>query len=178
MKFLKVLGGIIVVLVVLIIIGGFVLPSEQSVSRSTVIDADQAEIFALVSDYREFNRWSPWAARDPETKYTYGGPDAAVGSTLSWDSEDPNVGRGQQEIVAMEQGTMVRNKLTFDGFDQASYATMTLEPAGNGTRVTWEFEANLDSFLGRYMGLMMDDWVGADYEDGLARLKAVVESDS
>jgi hypothetical protein len=29
--------------------------------------------------------------------------------------------------------------------------------------------------VGRWMGLMMDRWVGADYERGLANLKALVE---
>jgi hypothetical protein len=29
--------------------------------------------------------------------------------------------------------------------------------------------------LGGYFAKMMDGWVGADYEDGLARLKEVVE---
>ena len=28
---------------------------------------------------------------------------------------------------------------------------------------------------GRWLGLMMDNWVGADYERGLSNLKALVE---
>eukprot|EP01023_Acetabularia_acetabulum_P038207 TRINITY_DN36513_c1_g1_i1.p2 TRINITY_DN36513_c1_g1~~TRINITY_DN36513_c1_g1_i1.p2 ORF type:complete len:157 (-),score=35.49 TRINITY_DN36513_c1_g1_i1:16-486(-) len=32
--------------------------------------------------------------------------------------------------------------------------------------------------MGRWMGLMMDRWVGADYEQGLQNLKAVVEQQS
>ena len=30
--------------------------------------------------------------------------------------------------------------------------------------------------VGRYMGLMMDEWVGADYERGLERLKELAET--
>ncbi len=177
MRILGVVLGIVVVIAAAVVVGGFLLPSEQFVSRSVVVEADQAEVFALVNDYRQFNRWSPWAAKDPDTKYEFSGPDSGVGAKMSWQSEDPNVGSGSQEIIEVEPGSRVRTRLTFEGFDSASYASFKLEPADTGTRVTWEFEANLDSLIGRYMGLMMDKWVGADYEQGLARLKEIAEAD-
>ena len=111
MKFVKILLGIFVTLAVLFVIGGMLLPTEQHVERSVVVKADPAKVFSLVNDFREFNKWSPWAAYDPE-----------------------------------------------------------------GTRLTWSFDANLDSMVGRYMGLMMDKWVGSDYEGGLARLKELAET--
>ena len=177
MKILRVLLGIVAALAAVIVVGGFLLPTEQFVSRSVVVAADREDVYALVNDYRQFNRWSPWAAKDPDTTYEFSGPDAGVGAKMSWRSEDPNVGNGMQEIVEAEPGSRVRTRLTFEGFDSASYATFRLEPVDGGTRVTWEFEANLDSFVGRYMGLMMDSWVGADYEQGLANLKEIAETD-
>lgn len=175
MKVLKIVLGIIAVLVVAFIIGGMLLPSGQYVERSTVVNADPANVFVLVSDYREFNKWSPWAAYDAEARYEYSGPIAGVGAKMAWFSEHPNVGNGVQETVEFQAGTMVKNRLSFDGFDTPSYATFTLESVDGGTRVTWSFDANLDTFLGRYMGLMMDKWVGGDYERGLAHLKALAE---
>ena len=175
MKILKIVLGIVVVLVVAFVFGGMLLPSGQYVERSAAINADPAKVFALVSDYREFNKWSPWAALDPDAEYEFSGPPTGVGSKMVWRSEHPNVGNGEQEIVEIQPGTMVRSKLTFDGFDTPSYATFTLAPTANGTDVTWAFDANMDTMLGRYMGLMMDNWVGADYERGLARLKDLAE---
>ncbi len=175
MKILKVVLGIVVALVVAFVIGGMLLPSGQYVERSAVINANPAKVFALVSDYREFNKWSPWAALDPEAEYEFSGPPTGVGSKMVWRSEHPNVGNGEQEIVDIQPGTMVRSKLTFEGFDTPSFATFTLVPAPNGTDVIWAFDANMDTMLGRYMGLMMDSWVGADYERGLARLKELAE---
>ena len=177
MKFIKVLLGIIVALAVLLVIGSMLLPSEQHVERSVVIKADPAKVFLLVNDFREFNKWSPWATYDPEgTRYEFSGPPAGVGSKMSWSSEHPNVGSGAQEIVDSQPNAMVKSKLTFEGFDTPSYATFTLEPADGGTRLTWSFDANLDTMIGRYMGLMMDKWVGEDYERGLARLKELAET--
>jgi ribosome-associated toxin RatA of RatAB toxin-antitoxin module len=42
------------------------LPSEQHVERSIIVNADPAEVFSLVNDYREFNKWSPWAMAGPD----------------------------------------------------------------------------------------------------------------
>ena len=177
MKFLKILLGIIVVLALVVIAGSFVLPSEQHVERSIVVNADQADVFPMLNDYRKFNEWSPWATIDPDgTEYVFSGPDTGVGAKVSWRSEHPNVGNGEQEIVEAELNTMVKSRLTFEGFEEPSYATFMLEPADGGTRVTWSFDANLAGIIGPWMGLMMDNWVGADYERGLERLKEQVES--
>jgi hypothetical protein len=175
MKFIKILLGVVVVLVVTFLIGGLLLPSGQYVERSTVVRADQAEVFSLVSDYSQFNQWSPWAEYDPQAEYEFSGPAIGVGSTMSWSSEHPNVGNGTQKIVEIQPDTMVRSKLVFDGFDTPTYATFQLKSADGGTHVTWSFDSNMDTMLGRYMGLMMDQWVGADYERGLARLKELAE---
>ena len=43
-------------------------------------------------------------------------------------------------------------------------------------KVTWGLTGTTPVLLGGYFARMMDDWVGADYEDGLARLKEVVEA--
>ena len=122
MKVLKVLLGVIAVLVVAFIIGGMLLPSGQYVERSAFVEAEQAEVFALVSDFREFNKWSPWAEYDPDTQYDYSGPATGVGAKVTWRSEHPNVGNGEQETVEYQPNSMVKNKLTFDGFDTPSYA--------------------------------------------------------
>ncbi len=177
MKFVKILLGSVVALAVLLAIGSLLLPSGQHVERSVVVNADPAEVFPLLNDYREFNKWSPWATYDPEgTRYEFDGPATGVGAKMRWTSEHPNVGNGAQEIVDSQPNTMLKSRLTFEGFDTPSFATFTLVPTAGGTRVTWSFDANLDSMVGRYMGLMMDKWVGGDYEAGLARLKALAET--
>ena len=177
MKLVKILLGVIVALALLFVIGGMLLPSEQHVERSVVLKAEPARVFSLVNDFREFNKWSPWAAYDPEgTRYEFSGPATGVGSKMSWSSEHPNVGSGTQEIVDSQPNTMVKSKLMFEGFDTPAYASFIIEPADGGTRLTWTFDSKLDNMVGRYMGLMMDEWVGGDYERGLASLKELAET--
>ncbi len=176
MKKLKVVLGIVVALLAaLFLIGGMLLPTGQYVERSAVIDAEPERVFALVSDYREFNRWSPWAALDPDAEYEFKGPPASVGSRMIWRSDHPDFGNGEQEVIEIQPGVMVRSRLTHERFDTPSYATFTVVPTPNGTRVTWAFDANMDSMLGPYMGLLVEDWVGAYYERGLASLKELAE---
>lgn len=175
MKIVKIVLGVIVVLVVALLLGSMLLPSGQYVERSAIVKADQAEVFSLVSDYRLFNKWSPWAEYDSKAVYEFSGPATGVGSTMSWRSEHANVGNGTQEIVEIQPHTMVKSKLIFDGFDTPTYATFELKPTDGGTHVTWSFDSNMDTILGRYMGLMMDKWVGTDYERGLARLQELAE---
>ena len=59
------------------------------------------------------------------------------------------------------------------GLAEASY---DLSQEGDITTITWGLKADMGAgAMGRWMGLMMDDWVGADYERGLSNLKALIE---
>ncbi len=176
----KILGGIVAIIVIIFALG-FVLPDKVHVEREAVIDAPQEEVFALISDFKSWNSWSPWAAKDPDTKYTYSG--SGVGHKMVWESDDPNVGNGSQVITAFEAPSLVVTHLEFDGMGGAD-ASFTLSPVeGGGTKVVWAFHTAMrDGFpvymkpMGAYMGFFMDGWVGKDYEQGLANLKRVAEA--
>lgn len=185
MDILMWIAGIVVALVVAVTIIGYLMPQNIKVSRSAVIDAPAERIFGLISNYNEFNRWSPWAEKDPNTAYEYGGEAGQAGHRMSWKSEHKHVGNGAQEIIIAEAPSRLRVKLDFEK-QGAAEAQFDLKPASaGGTEITWVLDADMDASgkllgfipMGRLMGPMMDKWVGADYEAGLARLKAVAESD-
>lgn len=165
----------VLVLVLILVAVGFVLPGSVHIERSVVIDAPPAQVFPYVSDFERFNEWSPWARRDPNTRYTFNRT-SGVGARMEWSSEDPDVGSGSQEYTEVRDNEFVKVALDFGDMGQAN-ATHQLTPAEGGTRVTWGFDSEFgNNLIFRYFGLMMDRWVGADYEQGLANLKAVVES--
>ena len=90
-------------------------------------------------------------------------------------SDHQQVGSGSQEIVASVENAAVTTELDFGEMGGAR-ATWDLEETDGTTRVTWGFVANMGNGpVGRWMGLMMDKWVGGDYETGLTNLKALVE---
>lgn len=176
MKILRKLLLGLVVLVALFVAIGFFLPRQVTVERTTAIDAPAATVYTLVNSYTRFNDWSPWAARDPDTQYTYTGPRSGVGAAMAWHSENPDVGSGKQEIIESVAYEQVVTQLDFDGMGTA-LASFWLKPLEQGTQVTWRFETDFgNDLIGRWMGLMFERWIGADYEQGLANLKALAES--
>ncbi|MDH4167523.1 MAG: SRPBCC family protein [Gammaproteobacteria bacterium] len=176
MKILKGLFFSILALVALFFLIALFLPQAAHLDRSMSTTASPETVYGLVDGFKRFNEWSPWANIDPATKYTYSGPETGVGARMEWASDNPDVGNGSQEVIAVEPGRRVTSKLDF-GMDNPTTATISLVPEGTGTRVTWTLDTDLSgSLLGRYFGLALDHMVGPDYEQGLARLKAVAES--
>ena len=103
----------LVTLIVLIVVIGFLLPRQVHVERSIVINAPQAQLFEALNSFKRFNEFSPWAALDPNTQYTYEGPESGVGAKMSWVSNDPDLGSGTNEIVESRAPDLIRTKTQF-----------------------------------------------------------------
>ena len=173
------------------IVGGFLLPSEYHVERSVVVERPASVIFALLNSYKSFNQWSPWAARDPEAQFVFSGPESGPGAKLSWKGDPRTVGQGWQEIIRVEPNNRIEMYLDFGEQGIArSYYTINELPAvetSTGSRfqteVSWGFDTNVSegkgvfgTLMGKYFGLFLDEWVGADYQQGLNAFKQFVET--
>lgn len=175
MKFIKYALLSLLGLMVLFGVIGLFLPSSQHVERRITIDAPASAIFPYLNDFRKFIEWSPWAALDPNTRYTFSGTDSGTGAVMQWSSEHEHVGNGSQKIVESRADEFVRTELDF-GFGAPAAASFSLSESDGRTTVTWAFDAYMGNTISRYFGLMMDSWVGPAYEQGLADLKALVET--
>ncbi|MCI2399439.1 SRPBCC family protein [Aliiroseovarius subalbicans] len=171
----KVLAGFAVVAAALLLFG-FALPRHVVVERETRIEASAYRVFPHLKSMQAMAAWSPWLDRDPDVVVTYEGPEDGVGNRMTWASEHPQVGHGSQEIVSSLENTMVETALDF-GPQGTAEAWLALEREEGGTIVTWGFITDLGrNPISRWKGLMFDRWIGADYELGLERLKALVET--
>jgi len=173
MRALKVTVLALLGLVVVVVGIGAFLPKDFRVERSIEIDAAPGVVFDQVNSLQSWSAWSPWIARDPSIKNEFTGPEAGVGATVTWTSEES--GDGTQTITLSERPTRIEMKLDFGEMGQPN-ADWTFAPTGDGVRVVWGLSGTAAGPLGGYFAKMMDGWVGADYEDGLARLKKVAES--
>jgi uncharacterized protein YndB with AHSA1/START domain len=171
---LKWLFYLIAAIAIIIVGGSFLLPAQAVVTRSIEIAAPPDKVFAIVGDLRRFNEYSPWADLDPNIKYTFEGPESGVGQKMNWTSENTDVGSGSQTITKSEPPNFVELQLDF-GMRGKPMATWDLVPSTTGTKATWSFKSDLDGIPAKWFGLMFDRWIGADYEKGLAKLKAVAE---
>ena len=111
---------------------GLLLPDAVGLSRTIEIAAPPEKIFPLVNDLRAFQRWSPW--QSPGLAVAYSGTSSGVGARMSW-SQDGGGMAGSQEIAESDPPRRVVYALSFGPGTEAQ-ATLDLEPAAGGTRVT------------------------------------------
>ncbi|MDO9451378.1 MAG: SRPBCC family protein [Stagnimonas sp.] len=176
MKILKTLFYGVIGLVAALAVIGLALPREVRIEREIVIAAPPATVFTYLNGWQNFNAWSPWAALDPNTKYTYEGPLTGVGAKQSWSSEMHSVGSGSQQITAVEPDQSITIQLMLP--DMApSVVTQVLTPQDEGTKVVWAMEADMGlNPLNRWFGLLLPKFIGPDYEKGLAKMKPLIEA--
>ena len=169
--------AIAVAAVILAVLGLAATRSDEfRIERTALIKASPERIYPLISDFREWPRWSPWERVDPAMKRALSGAPSGVGAVYAWDG-DRNVGNGRMEIVEATPPSRVAVKLDFETpFEGHNTAEFSLRPAGDATSVTWAMYGR-QGFMGRLFGLFMnmDRMVGGQFEKGLADLKAHTE---
>ncbi len=175
---LKGLFYTIIGLTLAFLIVGYLLPQQRLVERSIVISAPVAEVYQQINSPKSFNQWSPWAKLDPNMQFNYVGPESGKGSSMTWFSANEAVGSGSWMITDVIENEHLAIDLEFTGQGKSA-SSFDLKPEGVGTQVTWGFvmDAGMNP-MHRWFGLMMDSWVGADYEKGLSDLKILMESDN
>jgi Polyketide cyclase / dehydrase and lipid transport len=180
MSILKKLGVVLLVGMLLFIIIGMFLPAKRHFSRSIIINTPIDTIFKEVNSLKNWKSWSPWQGIDPKATVLYGGPEAGVGCSMSWNSENPQVGKGIQEIIVSEPDQQIVINLSFAGWDGTAttgWQFSEQEEGTNNTQVTWTYDSdNKGKFLSKYMDLMIYPKLGKNYEQGLKNLKVHVES--
>ena len=173
----KVLLGLGILLLLLILVS-FFLPSEAFVERSIYIRAPRSVVFAEVSNLRRFNNWSAWYKRDTIAKYTYAGPEAGgEGSEINWDGE---VFKQGKMIVTrtVPYDSVVTDIYYGEDLNLAASADFYLSSIGSdSTELLWTFRSPLGmNPWNRYMGLMMAYFIGPSYEASLQSLKTLLET--
>ncbi len=180
MRALKTILIILLALVAILVILGLMGPNDYRVERSAVINGTPDKIYPWVSSLTRMKDWGPWQAMDKDQVGSMEGTDGTVGAIWKWEGD--TVGKGMQEITALEPGKSVRTKLTFSVpviGDMVSTATMDLEPKGDSTRVIWGMEGE-NGFWGKLMSKFSDReaMLGPMFETGLANLKGMVEAEA
>jgi hypothetical protein len=115
---------------------------------------------------------------DPNSKKTHKGLDGTVGFVYGWESENKNVGQGEQEIIAIKEGERVDFELRFiKPFENKSNAAITTEPVGAGqTKVKWYFMGER-GYIMKLMHLLLrlEKILGTDMVISLNTMKGVME---
>lgn len=179
--FVNVLIGAAAVVALAVI--GFVIvaalqPADFRISRQATIAAPPAAIFPHVNDLSKWQAWSPWENLDPNLKRTYDGPASGAGASYAWVGNS-QVGEGRMTITESQTNKLVQIRLEFvKPFQATNQSEFIFAPSGGQTAVTWSMTGK-HTFMGKAMCLVMnmDKLIGKNFEDGLAKLKAVAEGE-
>jgi hypothetical protein len=175
--FKKIAIGIASLIALLLIVASFQ-PADFSISRAVTIDAPPAKIFGHINDVKLYQAWNPFAKMDPNMAMTYSGPSAGLGAAASWDSH-ANAGAGTMTVTTSEAPSHVIMRLDFTkpmtSTDQAEF---TLQPLGKSTLVTWTMSGKNNLIAKTFhIFVNMDKMLGGYFEQGLASLKTIVETE-
>lgn len=166
----------IVVIIAAVLAYAATKPSEMHVERSAVINAPAPKVFALINDFREWPKWSPWEDIDPQMKKTLSGSASGPGAVYEWQGNS-DVGKGRMEITGASEPSSVTIKLDFlEPYEGHDITVFTLTPTGDQTNVRWTMDGP-SPYVMKVMSVFMnmDKMIGGDFEKGLGRLKAAAE---
>lgn len=166
----------VLVIAALVVMYANTKPNTFRIERSIVINAPAAKVFALLPDFREWAKWSPWEDLDPTMTKKHEGPTGNSGPSYSWDGNN-KVGSGRMELLEAVEAKRVKIKLDFfRPFKAQNLTEITLMETGDKTQVNWVM-TGASPLVSKIMGLFMDidKMVGKDFEKGLNKLKALTE---
>ncbi|MCB9235529.1 MAG: SRPBCC family protein [Bacteroidia bacterium] len=181
MKILKKVLIAIVILIAIPLVVGLFLKKDYEVEREVTINQARMEVFAYIKMLKNQDNYSKWAKMDPNMKKTYTGKDGTVGFVSAWDSENEDVGQGEQEIKKITEGERLDFELRFiRPFESTEQCFMSTEDAGeNQTKVKWGFKGHVDYPMNIMMAFMdFEKMIGDDLSTGLQNLKEILENNS
>jgi len=168
----------VVSLVALILIIAMLTKKDYGVIREVIISKPKSVVFEYVKLLQNQDNFSVWANKDPEMKKDFRGTDGTVGYVSSWESQMKDVGKGEQEIKKIVDGERIDYELRFiKPFASTSFAYITFEGISETqTKVAWGFTGKMNYPMNLLLLTMdMEGMIGKDFQDGLNKLKAILE---
>lgn len=178
MKFLKKVLIVLVVLIAIPLVAALFLKKDYGVEREVVIAKPKAEVFNYVKYLKNQDDFSKWGSMDPDMKKSYTGTDGTVGFIAAWESDNEDVGSGEQEIKKIVEGERIDYELRFkEPFESVSQAFLTTESVETGqTKVKWGFNGHMDYPMNLMLVFMdFETMIGNDFDTGLTTLKGILE---
>jgi len=173
MKALKIIGIILLILVALFLVVALFLPSKTYMEESIVINKPASLVFKQVNNFKNWEPWSPFQAADPEMVNTYEGPEQGMDATMRWTSIKN--GDGYMTIIESVPYEKVISTIDF-GMPGATNIFLLKEENG-ATKVTWGVNIPKLAYpMERYIGLLMPKMMGIMFNQGLVKMKEIVEA--
>ena len=172
---IKIIAAVVVLLIAAVLIFAATRPDTFRVQRATSIKAPPQKIAAVLSDFHDWQAWSPWEKMDPAMQRSYSGAAKGKGAVYSWEG-NKDVGQGRMEITEATPTRVAMDLVFVKPFAAHNKVVFTLAPKGDATEVSWDMQGPLP-YVAKLVHLFldMDGMVGKQFETGLANLKSLTE---
>ncbi|MCJ8166299.1 SRPBCC family protein [Pontibacter sp. E15-1] len=155
-----------------------VLPTQMDVEERLVLEASPEEVYALLENPTQWERWSPVNKQaDPSMIRLYGGPMAGAGARMQWSGD--RVGNGElliTESLRPAQLAYLQHEHKNAGSIQGA---ITLAPVPGGTQVVWRQQAVVGQYpWGRVQGLLLQRRKQEEAQKGLQNLQTLLVDSS
>lgn len=153
-------------------------PDVFRVERSLLIQAPAERLLPYLEDFHRWSAWSPYEKLDPAMQRRYSGAERGPGASYAWESQG-KAGVGRMTILASQPEELKIDLEFIKPFPARNLALFTLRPEAGGIRLSWSMQGP-NPYIAKVMQVFfnMDRMVGADFEAGLASLKALAESET
>ncbi len=179
MKFLRLLLFFFLLAIALFLIVTAFLPKTYNVSKEYTILAPVDTVYKNIADYQNWDAWSPWSRMDSTAVYSYSTPSSGIGSFMAWKSgQKEGVGVGRMTTTSAIVNQELLYTLQFEEpYKTESQGGFYLEGNERETRVKWFDQGEAKWPMGRVFGVMMESFIGTDFEHGLHYLDSVCMED-
>ena len=154
------------------------LPTQLEVQQSIVLNAAPEEVFTLLDNPTEWQKWSVLNKQaDPSIIHLYGGPMYGPGARMQWSGD--RAGNGQvvfTESISPQQLTYLQSE---ESDTNKLEGTFTLQPVEGGTQVVWRQQAPVGEYpWQRVKGVLQQYKKQEEAAQGLLGLKTLLQHSS
>ena len=169
---------IFTVIAVLLLIGLFI-KKDYEISRSITINRPQIDVFNYLKYIKNQKNYHTLNLMDPDMRLSYNGKDAMSGFISTWESENKDLGIGEQVILNIDDSiasieTELRFHKPYSGKAKSIMKCMAISK--NESVVTWTFKSK----IAYPMNLILyftntNDSIAKDLDIGLKSLRDLLE---
>ncbi len=171
-KIILLIGAVLL----LIMLGGFLLPSSFSAKRSVTVQAPPEAVYDTLLRIQTWPQWHFWLQQaDTDSKgITFGDTLNGKGASVA-----SSKGKSSSTSIRIVSTQPMRKKINVNMTISGRFtlqSKISLEPNAQGARVVWQDRGNVGmNPVQRYIGLMMPSFLGDGIEESLSQLKRTVE---
>jgi hypothetical protein len=148
----------------------------MKIEKSVEIKRNAREVYDYLKYTKNQDNFSVWNMADRSMKKEHIGTDGSVGFIYKWDSNNKNVGAGEQETTAIIDGKRIDYELRFlRPMQNTGVSSFIVSEGANGkARVDWVFDSP-SKFPMSLLSPLFKKMLGKDLEKSLGNLKSLLE---